>query len=162
MKLNDFVFKEDVSYGEMLVMASNVVESICGDLENRLNRVLGREYLFLQGAVQLFTNYTAGDNGTDVNEFMELVFSYGADRFEEWLRNNAGMEKYDAFKRMVERGTEYYLDKGALESFVDEAAKALNKLNQLLDSTGEMTPETAAEMLKLYIDEQKEETPPQE
>ena len=159
MKQSDFTFKEKVTFSEMLEMASKLVTNMFGDNQKRLNMVLGEEYLYLQAAMRLFTNYGATDGVDTLEEFMDMVFAVGVERFENWLMDNAGAEKYRAFKRMVERGVKRYLDMGPLELLVDEAGKALVHLNQLIEEGGELTTESAIALLKQYVAEQEE--PPQ-
>lgn len=161
MRQSDLTFRQNVSFGEMLEMAGKVVESLFGDPDARLNHVLGAEYLYLQAAARLFTNYGATDGQDDIEGFMAMVFSVGVERFENWLRRNAGEEKYNAFRRMVERGAELYQDMKPLETFVYEAGTALHRLNESMQSVGDMTPGQAIELLEQFRN-QKEETPPQE
>lgn len=160
MKLSDITFKENVTFSAMLEMASKLVDSMFKEPDKRVSMMIGEEYLYLQAATRLFTNYGAIDGVDDIEAFMEMVFSFGVDRYEEWLGERAGAEKYKAFKRMVERGIKYYLDMGPLEMLVGEAGVAVHRLNQMINEGGELTTERAIELLKMYVAEQGE--PPQE
>lgn len=165
MKLTDYTFRGDVSFNDMLVMAGQLVESLYGDADNRLGRMIGQEYLVMQAEMRLFTNYGMRDEDGDAEGFMQMVFSCGVERFREWLRSGAGQEKFDAFERMIERGAKQYLDMSPLDKLVDELSEALHKLNQMLGRSEDLTPDKAVELLKLYLDEQKpaeEEASPEE
>ena len=162
MKQSDFTFKEKVSYGEMLEMASKYVSNLYEDPDERLTMAIGAEYLWLQAAMRLFTNYGATDGQDDLEGFMEMVFSVGVERFKNWLMDGAGVEKYRAFERMTERGVQLYLDMGPLETLVDEAGRALRHLNRLIEEGGELTTERAVELLQQFVAEQEKETPPEE
>lgn len=162
MKLSDITFKENVSFSVMMEAAARLVRSIFVDPDERLECMVGYDYLFLQMATRLFTDYSAESDVDELDEFMDMVLSYGVERYKTWLKDNAGAEKYRAFEQMVERGCKYYLDMGPLEEFVIEGVKALQSLNKVMEENGEMTPDKAVELLKMYIEEQKEETPPEE
>lgn len=161
MKLSDFTFKENVRFSDMTEMAAKLVKSMFDDPDKRLTMTVGQEYLFLQAAMRLFTNYGATDGIDDIEGFMDMVFSFGMARFQTWIQNGAGKEKYDAFERMFERGVRQYLDMGPLEGLVGEAGRALHHLNQMIEEGGELTTERAVELLKMYTAEQGEK-PPQE
>lgn len=160
MKQSDFTFRTDVSFGMMMEMAGKLVRSMFDDPDARLNNMIGQEYLYLQAATRLFTDYGATDGEDSIEEFMDMVFAVGVDRYKHWLQDNAGAEKYRAFERMVERGVRHYLDMKPLEMLVDEAARAMHHLNQLMEEGGELTTEKAVELLKQFAAEQGE--PPQE
>ena len=162
MKQSDMKFKENVAFGDMLAMANNFVESIYADPDMRLNRELGYEYLYLQAATRLFTDYGAMDGKDDVESFMQMVFSVGVERYENWLMDNAGAEKYRAFQRMVERGNRHYMDVKPLEMFINEAGKALHSLNAMMNEGGAMSPDKAVELLMQYVKEQEGDSLPQE
>lgn len=160
MKQSDFTFRTDVSFGMMMEMAGKLVRSMFDDPDARLNNMIGQEYLYLQAATRLFTDYGATDGADSIEEFMDMVFAVGVDRYKHWLQDNAGSEKYRAFERMVERGVRHYLDMKPLEMLVDEAARAMHHLNQLMEEGGELTTEKAVELLQQFAAEQGE--PPQE
>ena len=163
MKQSDFTFKNNVSLNDMLVMAQNVVESLCvDDPKQRVNRLLGQEYLMLQAETRLFADCAAENDG-DPEAFMQMVFAVGVERFRDWLRDNAGAERFRAFERMVERGCKYYFDLSPLDVLVGAAGTALKHLNEMVESSGEMNAETAIGLLKQYLaDQEREEQPLEE
>lgn len=162
MKLSDITFKENVSFSAMMEAATRLVRSIFADPDDRLECMVGYDYLFLQMATRLFADYTAQSDVDELDEFMDMVLSYGIERYKTWLRDGAGAEKYRAFEQMVERGCKYYLDMGPLEEFVIEGVQALHSLNKVMEENGELSPDKAVELLKMYIEEQKGETPSEE
>lgn len=154
MKQSDFNFRQDVPFSSMLEMARKLVETMFGDPDGRLNMALGAEYLYMQAATRLFTDYQ--EDGS-IEEFMNMIFSVGVERYENWLRDNAGAEKYDAFKRMVERGSKLFMDITPLESLASELGRAVHYLNKMIEEAGGLSPDNAA----AEVEEQKE-TPPQD
>ena len=159
MKQSDFTFWTNVRFGDMMEMAAKLVQSMFDDPDKKLNMVLGQEYLYLQAATRLFTDYGLKDGQDNIEEFMNMVFSVGVDRYKEWLKQNAGTEKYRAFERMVERGIQQYMDMKPLETLVEEAGKALFHFNQMIEKSGELTTGEAIELLKQYVAEQGDEPP---
>jgi hypothetical protein len=157
MKQSDLSFKTDVTFDDMLVTAGNMVTNLFGEPETRLNAALGAEYLYLQAATRLFTDYSRDSGAEEVEEFMNMVFAVGAERYEHWLRDNAGAEKYDAFKRMVERGAKLFADASPMEQLAREAGIALHRWNQSIKEAGGLSPDHAAAEA-----EQEKETPPQD
>lgn len=155
MKLSDIEFIENVSFSDMLNMAGHVVNSIC-DADDRLNRTLGQEYLYLQGATRLFTTYGVSGTDGDIEEFMKLVFSYGMSRYEQWLSDGAGKEKYEAFKRMVDRGCKYYLEKSGVEMLMDAATDALKSFTKAVEGMAGMDAETAQKIAQAVADNMQE------
>ena len=163
MKLNDITFNEKVSFNDMLVMAGQIVESLYGDPENKLNRMLGAEYLYLQGAARLFTTYGTKENDGDPEEFMALVFSMGAERFEQWLEAGAGKEKYQAFKRMVERGCKEYTDLRPIDVLITELSGAMRTINEAGDQLRSMSPkEMLGELLAMAREAEEKDALPEE
>lgn len=154
MKQSDFNFSQDVPFSNMLEMARKLVETMFGDPDRRLNMALGAEYLYLQAATRLFTDYQ--EDGS-IEEFMNMIFSVGAERYENWLRDNAGAEKYDAFKRMVDRGTKLYMDFTPMEALASELGRAVHYLNKMIEEAGGLSPDDAT----AEVEEQKE-TPPRD
>ena len=160
MKLSDFKFKDNVRFSDMVEMAGKLVKSMFENPDARLNMMIGYDYLFLQAATRLFTDYGVIESQGDIDAFMDMVFSIGMERYENTIAAQVGKEKYEAFKQMVERGVRHYLDMGPLEMLVDEAGIALHQLNQMIEQSGELTPENAIALLRQYVAEQEE--PPQE
>ena len=158
MKLSDFKFKDNVHFSDMLEMAGKLVRSMFDDPDDRVNMLIGYDYLFLQAATRLFTDYGVLDGQDDINAFMDMVFAVGIERYESMIAAQAGKEKYEVFKQMAERGVRHYLDLGPLEMLADEAGRALHQLNQMIEQSGELTPENAVALLRQYAVEQ-EETP---
>ena len=162
MKLTDITFKQNVSFSVMLEDALNLVRSMFEDPDERLERMIGYDYLFLQTATRLFTDYDAEPNTDELDEFMSMVMSYGIDRYKTWLMEGAGKEQYHVFEQMVERGCKHYLDMWPFEEFVIEGVKALQSLNAMIAESGELSPDKAVDLLKMYLAEQEKETPPEE
>ncbi len=158
MKLSDFKFKDNVRFSDMLEMAGKLVRSMFDDPDDRVNMLIGYDYLFLQAATRLFTDYGVLDAQDDINAFMDMVFAVVIERYESMIAAQAGKEKYEAFKQMAERGVRHYLDLGPLEMLADEAGRALHQLNQMIEQSGELTPEIAIALLRQYAAEQ-EDTP---
>ena len=158
MKLSDFKFKENVRFSDMLEMAGKLVRSMFDDPDDRVNMLIGYDYLFLQAATRLFTDYGVLDGQDDINAFMDMVFAVGIERYESMIAAQVGKEKYEVFKQMAERGVRHYLGMGPLEMLADEAGRALHQLNQMIEQSGELTPENAVALLRQYAAEQ-EETP---
>lgn len=163
MKLEEITFNEKVSFNDMLVMAGQIVESIYGEPEQKLNRVLGQEYLYLQGATRLFTTYGTRDEDGDPEEFMGLVFAMGVGRFERWLEDGAGKEKYQAFKRMVERGMKEYADMRPIDVLIRELSGALHVVNETGDQLRSMSPkEMLGELLAMAREAEEKDALPEE
>lgn len=161
MKLSDMNFKESVPFSEMMETAAWLVEKMFEDPDERLYQMVGSDFLFLQVATRLFTDYSEQSDTAEMDGFMDMVISFGVDRYKEWLRRGAGQDRYDIFEQMVKRGREYYLDLGPLEQFVVEGVKALHALNQMIAEQGELSPDKAVDLLKMYLSEQEKETPPE-
>lgn len=161
MKLSDITFLENVTFSDMLNMAGQVVESIC-DADERLNRLLGQEFLYYQAATRLFTSYGVSDSDGDIEEFMNLLFGIGIERYEQWLIDGAGQEKYNAFKRMVERGCKYYLDKSGVEVLMDAATDAMKAFAKAVDAMAGLDEETVRKVAKAVLDDTNGDEVPHE